>query len=193
MQNRNIASLVIGLILFALLVSSVYWTKTSRNEQGLKPTVLDPAVVENVANGSIVLPEAITQFAADGPDGLVSVELDNGVGQLPVGEYRVGAWQVERKDDQNNTWTLIGRHYGTEGAFEVAEGGRTILDVGEPFIAVVHGNRIGPNYYSFGQLLQGRLDEQIILARNGARPGAPKLRIKNNDGSYDRTFAFQYG
>ena len=193
MQNRNIASLVIGLILFALLVSSVYWTKTSRNEQGLKPTVLDPAVVENVASGSVVLPEGITQFAADGPDGLVSVELDNGVGQLPVGEYRVGAWQVERKDDQNNTWTLIGRHYGTEGAFEVAEGGRTILDVGEPFIAVVHGNRIGPNYYSFGQLLQGRLDEQIILARNGARPGAPKLRIKNNDGSYDRTFAFQYG
>lgn len=193
MQNKNFILFAVGITLFALVVAGIYWPKTARDEQNPKPAVVDPLVLENVASGSVVLPEAITQFAADGPDGLVTIKLDNGVGQLPVGEYLVGAWQAERKDDQNNTWTLIGRQYGTEGTFEVTEGSRTNLDVGEPFFAVVHGSKIGPEYYTFAQSLQGRLDEQITLARNGARPGAPKLRIKNKDGSYDRTFAFQYG
>ena len=188
MQNKNFIWLAVGIALFAFVIAAVYWPKADRDGQTPKP-----AVVENVNCGSIVLPEAITQFAAEGADGLVSVQLDKGVGQLPVGTYRVGFWQDERKDDQGNTWTLAGRNAGAEGAFEIADGARTKLDVGEPIIAAVYGNRVGPGYYSFGQSIQGRLDEQITLTRNGARPGAPKLRIKNKDGTYDRTFAFQYG
>jgi len=188
MQNKNFIWLAVGIIVFALFVAGVYWPKTAREEQN--PT---PVVIENVAGGSIVLPETMTQFAADGPDGLVSVELDKGIGQLPVGTYQIGSWQAEREDDQGNTWTLSGRQYASGGPFEVTDGGRANLNVGEPIIAVVHGSRVGPKYYSFSQSLQGRLDESITLTRNGARSGAPKLRIKNKDGTYDRTFAFQYG
>ena len=197
MQNRFIFAFVVGLVVFVLVATGIYRTKTAREESSPEPIAVGehkPAVVvEPDAGGSVVLPETITHFAAEGPDGLVSVQLQEGVGQLPVGEYRVGAWQAERRDDQGNTWTLTGHLYGTEEPFQIAKGGKTDVDVGEPIVAVVYGSRIGPKFYSFGQSLQGRLDEQITLTRNGSRPGAPKLRIKNKDGTYDRTFAFRYG
>jgi hypothetical protein len=188
MHNKNVAWLAVGTIVLAFVVVGVYWPKAARNEP-----IPKPVVIENVAHGAIVLPETLTQFAVDGPDGLVSVELNKGVGQLPVGTYLIGAWQAERVDDQGITWTLTGRHYGSDKPFEVTEGSRTNLDVGEPIVGIVHGSRIGPKFYAFSQSLQGRLDEQIALTCNGTRPGAPKLRIKNEEGTYDRTFAFQYG
>ena len=188
MQNKNNVWLAVGIISVALVIVGIYWPKAARIEQKPKPVV-----IENVACGSIVLPEAITQFAVNGPDGLVSVGLDGGIGKLPLGKYSIGTWQAEREDDQGVTWTLTGRQYSTEGSFEVTEGGRINLDVGEPIIAEVHGNKIGPKFYAFSQSLQGRLDEQITLTRDGARPGAPNLRIMNKDGTYDRIFAFQYG
>ena len=188
MQNKNYVVLAVGIIVFALVISGAYWLKADREDQNPKP-----AVIENVSFGTVALPEGITQFSAHGPDGLVSVKLDKGTGQLPIGKYRVGFWQADRKDDQDNTWTLSGRNYGSEGPFEITEGGRINVDVGEPIVATVHGSKIGPKYYSFTQSVQGRLEEQIAITRKGARPAAPKLRIKNKDGTYDRTFAFQYG
>ena len=193
MKDKNLVSFVVGTLLLALIVLGVYRSKTSRVEQKPESTVSEPIVIENVSSGTILLPETITQFSADGPDGLVTVDIDQGVGQLPAGKYQIGSWRAERKDEQNNTWTLTGRQYGSGGPFEITEGGRVSVNVGEPIIAVVHGSQIGPKYYAFTQSLQGRLDESIILSRNGSRPGAPKLRIKNKDGTYDRTFAFQYG
>lgn len=188
MKNKTYIWFATGIILFVIVIAGVYWPKTGGDVQNLKS-----AVIENVACGSVVLPEAISLFAADGPDGLVTVKLDKGIGQLPVGKYRVGIWQAERKDDQGNTWMLTGRNSSIEGPFEVTDGGRTNVDVGEPIVATVYGSKITQESYSFSQSLQGRLDEQVTLTRNGARPGAPKLRIKNKDGTYDRTFAFQYG
>jgi hypothetical protein len=194
MKNKTLVSFVIGLILLAFIALGVYQSKTSRVEQEPEPAVSEPIVIENVSSGTILLSETIAQFAADGPDGLITVDIDQGVGQLPAGKYETGSWRAERKDEQNNTWTLTGRQYGSGGPFEITEGGRIQLpNVGEPIIAVVHGSKIGPKYHAFTQSLQGRLDESITLTRNGSRPGAPKLRIKNKDGTYDRTFAFQYG
>ena len=47
--------------------------------------------------------------------------------------------------------------------------------------------------YSFNQELLGKNGERIELLRNGSRPQAPKLNIKNADGTYDRTYSFSYG
>jgi len=193
MQNKTLVSLVLGTVLLAFVILGVYRSQTSREEQEPDPIVPKPIVIENVSSGTILLPETITQFAADGPDGLVTVDIDQGVGQLPAGKYQIGSWRAERKDEQNNTWTLTGQQYGPGDPFEVTEGSRVNLNVGEPIVAAVHGRRIGPKYHAFTQSLQGRLDESITLTRNGSRPGPPKLRIKNKDGTYDRTFAFQYG
>jgi hypothetical protein len=188
MQNKNFIWYAVGALLGAFVLAAVYWPKAAQEDQRPKP-----AAIENAPCGSVVVREEITQFSADGPDGLVSVKLDKGIGQLPAGKYHVDSWHLDRKDDQGHMWTLTGRNYGSEGPFEIAEGQRTNVDVGEPIIAAVHGNKIGPKYYAFTQSLQGRLEEQIAMTRNGARPAAPKLRIKNEEGTYDRTFAFQYG
>ncbi|MBN2315194.1 MAG: hypothetical protein JXM79_14790 [Sedimentisphaerales bacterium] len=193
MKNKNLVSFVVGTLLLAFVILGVYRSKTVRKEQAPEPKP-ESVVIVNNSGGTIILSETITQFAADGPDGLVTVDIDQGIGQLPAGKYQIGSWRAERKDEQNNTWTLIGRQYSSGDPFEIAEGGRIQLpNVGEPIIAIVHGSKIGPKYHAFTQSLQGRLDESITLTRNGSRPGAPKLRIKNKDGTYDRTFAFQYG
>jgi len=69
---------------------------------------------------------------------------------------------------------------------------QTKLDLGEPIIASVDARKSG-SIYSFNQIIKGRLNEHIEMTRNGARPRAPKLNIKNKDGTYDRTFSFEYG
>lgn len=197
MKNKNLVSFVVGTLLLAFVILGVYRSKTVRKEQAPEPkpeTETESIVIVNNSGGTIFLSETITQFSADGPDGLVTVDIDQGTGQLPAGKYQIGSWRAERKDEQNKTWTLTGRQYGSGGPFEMTEGGQMQLpNVGEPIIAAVHGRKIGPKYHAFTQSLQGRLDESITLTRNGSRPGAPKLRIKNKDGTYDRTFAFQYG
>lgn len=193
MQNKYIVSFIIGLTVLAFVLFGVYRSKTSDKKQEPESTISQTIVTENVSSGTIILPETITQFEADGPDGLITIDIDQGVGQLPTGKYQTGSWRVERKDEQNNTWALTGRQFSSGEPFEITEGGQVNVNVGEPIIAVVHGSRIGPKYYTFSQSLQSRLDESITLTRNGSRPGAPKLRIKNKDGTYDRTFAFRYG
>jgi hypothetical protein len=189
MHNKTHIWVIIGIGICALAAVAVYWPRAASNDEPIP----EPAVTEGVVCGSVVVPESITQLTADGANGSVAVELDQGVGQLPVGKYRIASWRAERKDEQGAVWTLSGRPFGPAGRFEIMDGARTNLDVGEPIVATVHGTKIGPKYYSFTQSLQGRLDEGVAVTRGGARPGAPKLRIKNKDGTYDKTFAFQYG
>jgi len=152
------------------------------------PTAMD----KDVVYGSVGLPETISQFAAEGEKGIVNIKPDNGIGQLPVGEYRSRLWRTERKDDQGNTWVLTGQIFDDQGFFEVNDSNQIKLDIGEPLIATVDARKSG-SIYSFNQIIKGRLDEHIELTRNGARPRAPRLNIKNNDGTYNRTFSFEYG
>ncbi len=182
MKNKSFIWVVLGLIIFGLLAVSIYRMKDA-------PTAI---ANKDVAFGSISLPETISQFAADGENGIVNVKLDKGTGQLPVGEYTTRLWKTERDDDQGNKWVLTGQSFGNQSLFEVNDGNQTKLDVGEPIIATVDARKSG-SIYSFNQIIKGRLDEHIELTRNGARPQAPKLNIKNSDGTYNRTFSFEYG
>ena len=182
MQNNYIVWLVLGLGLFGLLVVSMYRLKNT-------PTAISD---KDVVYGSVNLPETITQFAADGENGIVNIKPDKGIGQLPVGEYTTRLWRTEREDDQGNTWILTGQSFGDQSLFEVNDSNQIKLDIGEPIISTVDARKSG-SIYSFNQIIKGRLDEHIELTRNGARPRAPKLNIKNKDGTYDRTFSFEYG
>jgi len=111
---------------------------------------------------------------------------------LPAGQYHVRFWKIDRKDDGGNSWILAGHYFGQDNPFEIKDGDETKLDVGEPIIATVEARNVGSSY-AFNQVIEGRHDEVIELARNGARPQPPKLHIKNKDGSYSETFSFQYG
>jgi len=132
------------------------------------------------------------EFYAGGENGLFKLKLENGAGLLPVGRYRINQWAIERKDEKDRKWKLQGSGTYGKGDFDIIADKETGLSIGEPIVSRLDVNKRDSGY-SFNQSLGGRFGERIKLTRNGARPPAPKLRIKNKDGSYDRTFSFEYG
>jgi len=188
MLKKNIVSLVVGIGIFGLVVVLIVLRAMPSDTSGGKQ---DAAVVDS-AFGTISLPEGISRFEADGANGLVTIEPGKQAGQLPVGEYNVRFWKIDRKDEQGKSWSLTGQYYGRDNPFVIKESNETKLDVGEPIIATVDARNAGSNY-SFNQVIKGRHNEIIELTCNGSRPQPPKLNIKNKDGSYDKTFDFQYG
>jgi hypothetical protein len=150
------------------------------------------AAAADTSYGTILLPEAISRFEADGANGTVTIEPGKQVERLPVGRYYVRFWKTERKDDGGIPWAMTGQYFGKNNPFEIKGGGQTRLDVGEPIIATVEARNVGSSY-SFNQVIKGRHDEIIEMTRNSYRPQSPKLHIKNKDGSYAKTFRFQYG
>ena len=185
MKNKPVIWVVLGLIMFGLLTVLMYRMKSS-------PSAIPEKDEKDIVYGSVSLPESIIEFAVEGKNGIVDIELDKGTGQLPLGKYHSRLWKSERNDDQGNRWALIGQSFDNQGLFEVNDSNQIKVDVGEPIIASVDARKSG-SIYSFNQIIKGRLDEHIELTRNGSRPRAPKLNIKNKDGTYDRTFSFEYG
>jgi hypothetical protein len=148
---------------------------------------------ENVKYGNVRLPDSITEFTVGGENGLFNVKLENGSGKLPVGKYRINFWAIDRKDNKDRQWRLLGRNYSNKGDFDIRENQDTEqLSIGEPIVSNLTA-RLNKDTYSFGQELEGKLDERISLTLNGTRPQAPKLHVKSDDGKYDRTYSFKYG
>ncbi len=148
---------------------------------------------EGVKFGDVRLPQSVTEFAAAGENGLFIRKPENGRCSLPVGKYRIEHWTIQRKDDKDAEWKLQGAYFGGTGLFDVNEVQAAELSVGEPIVCVLQADQREPGYYFFGQQLKGKLGERLELTRNNARPQPPKVRIKNKDGEYDRTFTFEYG
>lgn len=183
MRNKNYIALAIGIGLFGVFAIFIALAAVTEN---------NPEIAVDTAYGTFRLPEAISRFEADGANGTVTIEPGKQVERLPVGQYHIRFWKTERKDDDGNTWALAGQYYGQDNPFEIKDGDETKLDVGEPIIATVDARNAGSSY-SFNQIIKGRYQEIIELTRNGSRPQPPKLHIKNKDGSYERTFSFEYG
>jgi hypothetical protein len=147
---------------------------------------------ENVSFGSVCLPESITQLSANGENGLFILKPEKGVASLPVGKYCVYDWAVERQDDKGTNWKLKGSGLGEKNIFDITEDKQAELSIGEPIIATLDASE-REGTHSFRHSMKGRAGERIELTRNGAQPQAPKVRIKSTDGTYDRTYSFQYG
>ncbi len=149
---------------------------------------------EGVKYGTVKLAENITALSAGGENGQFILKPENGIAKLPVGTYGITEWAVERKDDRGIQWKLQGQGTGAPetNAFTVSETEEAALEIGEPIQAALEA-REREGTYSFSQGLRGRHGERIALTRNGARPQAPRLNIRNKDGTYDRTFSFAYG
>jgi hypothetical protein len=147
---------------------------------------------ENVKFGSVRLPESITQFSANGENGLFILKPEKGVALLPVGKYRVYDWAVERQDEKGTNWKLKGSGLSEKNIFDITEGKEAVLAIGEPIVATLNASE-REGTYSFNHSMKGRAGERIELTHNGAQPQAPKVRISSADGTYDLTFSFQYG
>jgi hypothetical protein len=146
----------------------------------------------NVPSGSVKLPEAVTALVVGGENGFFVRRPSGGTCSLPVGKYRIDSWVIEREDDKGAPWKARGSQFGSKGRFDVTEGNEVKLSIGEPLTSTVGASRRGSTL-SFDQKLSGPLGEAIVLERRGTRPRAPRLHIRNKDGSYDRTFSFEYG
>jgi len=147
---------------------------------------------ENVKFGNVRLAESITQFSANGENGLFILKPEKGIASLPVGKYRVCDWAVERQDEKGTNWKLEGSGLGEKNIFDITEGKESLLSIGEPIIATLDASQ-SDGTHSFRHSMAGRAGERIVLTRNGAQPQAPKVHIKSEDGTYDRTYSFQYG
>jgi len=147
---------------------------------------------EDVKFGTIRLPESVTRLLANGENGLFTLKPEKGIASLPVGQYHIYGWAAEREDDRGTRWALNGSWPAQASVFDIAEDKEIELSVGEPIIAILEasGNK---GTHSFSHIMRGRDGERIELTRNGARPPAPKVRIKSADGKYDRTYSFEYG
>jgi hypothetical protein len=188
MLKKNIVALGVGTAIFGLVAVLIVLRTLPSDTSG---SAQDAAIAE-AAFGYICLPDGISRFEADGVKGTVSAVPDNQTARMPAGLYNVRYWKTERKDESGNDWVLVGQYYGQDNQFEIKAANETKLDVGEPIIATVNARNAGSSY-SFNQVIKGRLQEIIELTCNGSRPQPPKLRIKNKDGSYDKTFDFRYG
>ncbi|NBC10672.1 MAG: hypothetical protein GVY24_02925 [Planctomycetes bacterium] len=145
---------------------------------------------------SLNLPDALHGVVIYGPQGRFEVQSHDDRHPAPPGRYRFEAWQCEATDSGGRQWHFMGRYFPADSAFDLSAdvSGPIDIDIGPPLVASVDRRMVRGGHY-FRQALRGRLGEHVSVdsLSGRRRPPAPRLRIVNSDGSYDRTFQFEYG
>lgn len=148
---------------------------------------------ESSIMGKVEFSAKVDNFMVSRNKCFIRMMADDGAGQLPVGEYKLGRWEVKKKDTDGVKWALTASVSSPKkGVFKIVEDKPIKLDVGEPVVAELSAKK-SRSGYSFSQNLVGRMGESVSISRDGARTNPPKLHIKNKAGTYDKTFNFEYG
>lgn len=111
---------------------------------------------------------------------------------LPEGGYNLFRWTIGRTDKDGVPWTCEGSVPDDKNVIKVVAGQTLEAPVGEPLVATLTATRQGAEV-RFSHELRGRLGERVTIQRDGKQAPAPKLRIKNADGSCDQALTFEYG
>lgn len=134
--------------------------------------------------GTVELPEGMT----------IKIQFEmTGTGNpaiLPQGGYTLIQWSIHRTDGQAIPWTCSGYVPNDKRLLQVVKDHQTELPVGEPFVSILTATRRGSDFV-FSHRLEGRLGEQVSIYRDDQQSPEPKLRIKNADGSYERSLTFK--
>jgi len=146
----------------------------------------------DVKKGVVTVPPGITKLTLAGEAGQISYTITDSRVSVPVGKWRAAGWQFEVKDKVSLPWVLVAADAKSAPQIEVVEGKGSAVDVGEPVIDSLTTSRQGESIY-FAEILKGRSGERIQVTAGGKQPPAPSVRITNKDGTYDKTFQFQYG
>ena len=143
---------------------------------------------EDVKFGNIRVPEAITEFTAGGENGQFTLEIKDGTGRLPIGNYRIDHWEIDRKDEKGKSWTMRGSSFGERGNFEITEEAETALEIGEPVTTSLQVNLNGTNY-DFSKSLRGPLGEYVRLTSSGLNiDNLWKMKAKNKEGTFEKLY-----
>jgi hypothetical protein len=150
---------------------------------------------ENIAFGSVHVPDTISEFVAYSKDtGHFVRKPVNGSFTLPEGQYRMVSWLINRKDDKGVSWSLQGHDFPDSAGFEVAAGRTAELQIGEPFQARLSAStNTVDGQVTFDLSFVGSQKEGVQLLREGQRPSGPKLTLLNADGSVCSTSTFEFG
>ena len=157
--------------------------------------------LENVVFGQVRVPETISEFVAFGENGHFVRRPVKGGFTLPVGNYRIQTWTIDRKDDKGAAWQLMGYGFNNSGNFEAADGKPASLDVGEPMRAVMEaqepstrpGSRDAAKQVNFSLRFQGQQGETLQIMKGNQRPRGPRLTLTSLDGAYRYTNTFEFG
>jgi hypothetical protein len=129
-------------------------------------------------------------------DGVLPIESQNGQARVPVGNYRVLVWSIERRTESGK-WEVQGGAWGTEaGAPEltVAEGGSASFKLAAPLRAKVTAARTSPRDIDFQLSLTTASGENIgNVAVDGRQPPEPTLRLLDDQGNEVANLRFHYG
>jgi hypothetical protein len=156
---------------------------------------------ENVTLGQVRMPEAIGEFVAFGENGHFVRKPAKGEFTLPVGEYRIQEWKIDRKDAKGAAWHLSANSFNDSARFEVAAGKPVALEVGEPLRTVLQvekptagpGVRVPTNQLAFNLRFEGRYGESLQIMKGDQRPTGPRLTLTSLDGTYRYTNNFEFG
>ena len=161
----------------------LYRTEIARDGAFVKLSSAD-----DVKFGNIRVSAAITEFAAGSENGLFTREVKEGVARLPVGEYRIDHWEIDRKDEKGKSWTMRGSSFGERGNFAITEEAETALEIGEPVTANLQVSLNGTNY-EFSKSVRGSLGEYVSLTSSGSDTrNSWKMTAKNKDGTFAKTY-----
>jgi len=147
---------------------------------------------EGVQFGKVRVPEAISEFEAFGRNGHFVRKPDKGELSLPVGDYRVNTWTINRKDEKGAAWKLSGASFSKAAEFTVGVENVVELPIGEPLRAVLQA-REAKSQISFDLRLLGSLGETVQLLRGKERPRGPRMQVASLTGKFSSTNTFEYG
>ena len=151
---------------------------------------VEPA--RDVKFGKVRVPEAIAEFSAVGRPGHFVRKPAKGEFTLPVGDYRVNAWRIDRKDAKGVAWTMSGQGFGETALFRVQADQITTLNVGEPLqVALTASERKGG--VTFSLKMKGALGESVTLLKGQQQARPPQLLLASQTGTYRATNSFEYG
>jgi len=152
---------------------------------------LQPA--PSVSTNMINTPADITEFSVNGLNGTFTRSPRNQTTTLPIGKYHLDRWTKQKTDENQKLWRLHAENSDDQGIFEVQSAGILELSIGSSIYAQLTATKIGDSEYSFNRILRGALGENLTLTVDNRDPAPPQIRIKNPDGSYDRTYTLEYG
>lgn len=148
---------------------------------------------ENVTVGAVRVPENISEFTAFGANGHFVRQPKNGQFTLPIGDYRMVGWTINRNDEKGAPWTLSGYDFPKTATFSVATNETPQLQIGEPVRAELEVANTGGREMRFSLHFVGQQKESIEMLRDKQRPRGPKLMLANADGSLCYTNTFEFG
>jgi hypothetical protein len=146
---------------------------------------------QDVVFADFTVPPNISSVLLDGANGSFLLTPENGKCRIPAGLYRVEEWKVARTDDKGKNWELIGRYMREQVNLDSNKPGQNIA-IGEPVSCKLAVKPV-EGTYQFSQSFANASYANIEVQCNKERITAPKLHIRNKDGSYDKTYSLEYG